>query len=47
MYMVSVLFDELFKSYTISAQCTEAVEDSGLTGMEEGQVLRNLWGQVT
>lgn len=43
MHMASVLLCELCKADVIWPQFTEAVEDTGLTGMKEGQVLGHLW----
>lgn len=43
MHMARVLFYELCKANVIWAQFREPVEDTGLTGMEEGKVLWHLW----
>lgn len=42
MNMSRVLFYKLCKAYIIWAQFTESVEDTGLTGVKEGQVLGHL-----
>lgn len=41
-HVTSVLFYELCKAYVIRAQFTESVEDTGLTGVKEGEVLGHL-----
>lgn len=43
MHMAGVLFYEFCKACVVWAQFTDAVEDTGLTGMKEGQVLGHLW----
>lgn len=43
MHMARVLFYELCKANIIWAQFWEPVEDTGLTGVEEGKVLWHLW----
>ena len=42
MHMARVLFYELCKANVIWAQFREPVEDTGLTGVEEGKVLWHL-----
>lgn len=42
MHMACVLFYELCEANVIGAQFTDAVEDTGLTGVKEGQVLGHL-----
>lgn len=42
MNMSRVLFYKLCEAYIIWAQFTESVEDTGLTGVKEGQVLGHL-----
>lgn len=43
MHMAGVLFYEFCEANVIWAQFREPVEDTGLTGVKEGQVLGHLW----
>jgi len=46
MNMAGVLLYELCKTYVIRAQFAQSVEDTGLTGVKEGQVLGHLCGEM-